>query len=118
LDYYHRAGASVATCYTSLVAAGHRRILFAGMSEITEIASIRAHDFEVELVGTIDSGAEVTSFLGLPVWQRLDDANYYDAILFTALSNPRDLFRRLRGSVDANRIFIPVVLKALLAPGS
>ena len=115
-DYYHRAGAAMATCYTSMVARGYRHILFAGMSELTEIASVRAHDFGVELVGTIDPSTEVDSFLGLPVWRRLGSANYYDAILFTALSNPRDLFKQLQGSTDVDRIFIPAVLKALLEP--
>lgn len=110
LDYYHVAGSSIAECFTALATDGHRQVLLAGMSELAEIASVRAHDHEVQLVGTWDAGATVTRFLGRPVWRELAAAAAYDAVLFTDLAAPSATFTKLAAQVARERIYIPGVL--------
>jgi DNA-binding MarR family transcriptional regulator len=113
LDYYHRAGISIAASLEGVVAAGGHRIVFAGMSELSEIASIRAHDFAVDIIGTIDSGATTDRFLGRPVWIDVPERDF-DAVLFTALANPRDLYFRLLLQFDPNLIHVPAIVAPLL----
>jgi DNA-binding MarR family transcriptional regulator len=110
LDFYHGAGASLTACYAAMAAAGHRRVLFAGMSELAEIASVRAHDHDVELVGTWDGGATVARFLGHPVWRALAEAAPHDAVLFTDMAAPGATWAALQALVPTERLYLPSVL--------
>lgn len=113
LDYYHRAGASIADCYADMVAAGHRAVAFAGMSELSEIASIRSHDFPLRVVGTYDPGATVDRFIGRPVCTNAAEFDC-DAVLFTALANPDTVYACLNESWPAERIFVPSIVAPVL----
>ena len=114
LQYYNRAGESMIECFAGCVAAGHRQLVFAGISELAEIASVRAHDFDIRILGTVDPDATVTRFLGRPVWRTLDQAHDFDAVLFTALANHRALFAEIRARVDPARLIVPGIVKPIL----
>ena len=118
LDYYHRAGAAITRCYAEMAAAQHRVVVFAGMSELSEIASVRAHDFDLDIVGTVDPGAKVSQFIGRPVWTCFDDAQAFDAGMFTALANPRAVHAQMLDHLAAERIFVPDIVAPLLAKES
>jgi predicted transcriptional regulator len=116
LNYYHRAGESIADCFNTCVEVGYRRILFAGMSELSEIASVRAHNFDLEIVGTLDHGASVTEFLGRPVWRDIEQVIPFDAVVFTALAEPLVLFRHLEKALAPERIIVPEIVANVLDP--
>jgi DNA-binding MarR family transcriptional regulator len=113
-DYYHRAGESIGASFVACTAKGYHRLVFAGMSEIAEIASIKAHDYDLEVVGTIDLGATVDRFLGRPVWRSAERAAACDAVLFTALAEPRALLAALLQVVPAERVLVPAIMQPLL----
>ncbi|MGE0858710.1 MAG: winged helix-turn-helix transcriptional regulator [Gammaproteobacteria bacterium] len=113
-DYYHRAGQAVGECFAHCEAQGWRRLVLAGMSEIAEIASIRAHDLDLEILGTIDLGAKVPRFIGRPVWTSTAAAPPCDAVLFTALAEPLDLHAALLAAYPVERVLVPDILKPVL----
>ena len=114
LDYYHRASVSLAASLAAIEADGGRRVLFAGMSELSEIASVRAHDYPLEIDGTVDPGATTERFLGRPVWKTTHAAAPCDAVLVTALAEPERAHALLVEEVGAERVYVPELLEALL----
>lgn len=114
MQYYHSAGQSMRAEFQRCEANGERRVLLAGMSELAEIASVRAHDFDISIIGTLDLGSQVERFLGRPVWLSLDGASKFDVVLFTALSEPWELYTYLRHELAPEQLIVPEVAEALL----
>ncbi len=110
-SYYNRAGRAVSDCFAAMQAADRQRVLCAGMSELTEIASVRRHDFTFELLGTWDAGSTVERFVGLPVWRDFAAVAEWDAVLLTDLADPAAAYARLRREVPADKLYVPDVLR-------
>jgi hypothetical protein len=75
-----------------------------------EIASLRAEEHGIRIVGTFDPTSQRDRFVGQPLWKSLDEAAEYDACMLTALSEPLSLLNLLAGRVPEDRLFIPGVL--------
>ncbi len=82
--------------------------MLCGMSELTEIAYIRAQEFDVELVGVWDANARI--HLDLPVWKTLEEAPSYDACLLTCLENTSEIYEELVLENEVERVFVPEIL--------
>ena len=115
LDFYRRAGASVVRALDDCQARGAQRVMFAGVSELAEIAAIRGQDFPLEIAGTYDPVTTRGVFAGKPVWSRLDAAPACDAVLLTALEQGNEIYRELRASYDESRIVVPDIVGSLLS---
>lgn len=114
-DFYRRASASVHQAFQHCEAAGFRRIAFAGVSELAEVAHVRSHDFALEVVGTWAPGAARTLYLGKPAWPVLP-ADGLDAVVLTALEDCAALYGQLVLDLPPARIVVPELLVALIAP--
>ena len=109
-DFYRKASKSFTSIYRESVGKDWRRLLLCGMSELTEIAYIRAQEFDVELIGIWDPEVIVEKHLGLPVWNALDQVASYDACLVTSLENPGEIFSELLVKNEIERVFVPEIL--------
>jgi DNA-binding MarR family transcriptional regulator len=109
-SFYRRASDSLTHIYKECEEKGWYRILFCGVSELAEIASIRALEHNITVVGTWDPGSDKKQFLHHPVWQSLADANEYDACLLTALSDATAMHELLREQTDIDKILVPSIL--------
>ncbi|MEM7542679.1 MAG: winged helix-turn-helix transcriptional regulator [Pseudomonadota bacterium] len=116
-DYYHRAATSIEESYDQIEISGDRRVLLAGVSEIAEIASVRAHQFEIELIGTVQPTEFKGAFLGRPVWSITEPIPDFDSILFTTLSDAQQFFNALVERFDPKPLVVPAVLQPLLENG-
>ena len=114
LDFYRRASTSIARAFEECQARGARRVLFAGASELAEIAAVRCHDHELEIVGTFDPGQSRQHFVGKPVWHRLDEAPDCDAVLFTALDDCAAVHQQLLTRFDQAQVVVPDIVGSLL----
>ncbi len=111
-DYYNRAGRSIAAAFGEIEAAGHGRIIFVGCSELAEIASVRAYDFELQILGTFDRTHRAPRFIGRPVWRDVADIPPFDAALYTAMSPVGDVNIDFVTSLDGQRFFFPDIVPA------
>lgn len=109
-NYYHRAAQSTDRALREMTEAGAGKVLFVGVSELAEIASVRAHEYAVSIIGTYDNTAEREQFLGRPVWQTINEAGQYDAILFTKVNGSQDAFDALTALAPTAGIYVPDVL--------
>ncbi len=114
LDFYRRASGSIARAFEECQARGAQRVLFAGASELAEIAAVRCHDHALEIVGTFEPGQAREHFIGRPVWHRLDDVPHCDAVLLTALEDSAAIQQQLATRFDEAQVLVPDIVGALL----
>jgi hypothetical protein len=66
--------------------------MLGGISELAEIASIRAHDFNVEIVGVFEPRRSRDTFVGRPVWNCITAEPLVDATIFTTLTSSNETY--------------------------
>lgn len=116
-DFYRRASDSVAAALAECVEAGGRRVVLLGVSELAEIASVRAHDYALEIVGTLDPGSERECFAGKPVWRAVEELPAFDYALYTALPPAEALNAALAGRLAEERLRVPDIVRSVRSPG-
>ena len=109
-DFYRDAGMSLTELFRQCEQAGHRRLLFCGVSELAEIASIRAQEHPLEVIGLFDPNSDKSKYLGLPVWNQLPDTKDFDACVLTALNEPLGIYELLKTQLSKEKIFVPSIL--------
>lgn len=87
------------------------RILLCGMSDLAEIALLRASECEIEIVGLYDPHTERNRFLNKPVWHDLDKCEKHDAYVITDIHAPEITYKDLSRHTSAQHILIPDVLR-------
>lgn len=112
-DFYRRAGASMERALAECQARGAQRVLFAGVSELAEVAVIRGHDFALEMIGTFDPAVERNRFAGKPVWRHLGDAPAWDVVLVTAYGCAQAVTGVLRAAATPQQIVVPDIVPPL-----
>lgn len=109
-DFYRRASESCAAALRACRADGHGRILLCGVSELAEIASLRAEEEGLEVVGTYDPSSARARFVGRPVWRKFSDVSEFDSCILTALDESGELYRDITARLGPGRIRVPNVL--------
>ena len=89
-------------------------MLLCGVSELAEIATLRAGDHGIELVGNYDPDCRDERFLQMPVFHKLGTAPEYDACLLTALEETTVRYEELAGAMGEERLMVPMLLRAAL----
>ncbi|NND81970.1 MAG: winged helix-turn-helix transcriptional regulator [Gammaproteobacteria bacterium] len=100
--------------YSELLAdaalSGHQRLLFAGLSDLTEIAYMRSLQSEVEVMGVYQPGAEKAQFYDLRVHTQLDHCPPFDAIVMTSMEQTHVLLAELEQLFTEQQILVPPML--------
>ena len=109
-DFYRHAGESLSDIYRNCQNNGWHRILFCGISELAEIAAIRAVEHNIQVVGIFDRYAQQERFLRLPVVHSLGDARPHDACMLTAVHDAGDVYNLLVGEVKPDLLLVPSIL--------
>ncbi|MGH8579303.1 MAG: winged helix-turn-helix transcriptional regulator [Gammaproteobacteria bacterium] len=109
-ELYRKAGASFVDLFELCGRRNQHRLLLAGVSELAEIASLRAHDYPVQIIGTYDPNGSLYRFLGLPVWHDLRRAEDFDACVLTDIMQPATCYAGLVAALGESRVLVPAVL--------
>ncbi len=96
---------------TQCAARGWCRIALAGVSDLSEIATLCATDGAVELVGIVDPSRTEPTYAGLPVVASLKMLGGVDAVVITELKAPQAAFDRLIEVFPQDRVLAPPLLK-------
>lgn len=62
-------------------------VVFCGLSEPAEVASLRAQEYNIALLGVDDPEANTGKFLGSPIGKRTSELAEADVLILTALMN-------------------------------
>jgi len=109
-DFYRRAGDSLTKAFNLCESQNKNSVLLCGVSELAEIASLRAYGHKIDIIGVFDPYSKKKNLLHLEVWQRLDDAESFDVCVVTALDDTVSLVDLLRQQVGEDDILIPSIL--------
>jgi DNA-binding MarR family transcriptional regulator len=110
LSFYRQSAESCSSAFAECAQRGWRRVLLCGVSELAEIALLRAMESEVDVVGIYDPGAESARFLGRPVWRNLQEVPPFDACVVTDLSDPLRAYKDAATQMGGSRVWVPDVL--------
>lgn len=109
-DFYRHAGHSIVEIYQQCETNNWNKLLLCGVSELAEIASIRATEHNITIVGFWDPDCDKKDNLNYPVWTRLDEADNHDACVLTALNNTQSLYQLLKNNTVNGNILVPSIL--------
>lgn len=114
--FYRQAGDSCKRVFESCQAAGWNTVVLCGLSELAEIAYLRAHEQRIEIVGLYDPQARNEFFFKVGVFCRLADLPEHDALVLTDVQDAGAFLEQLaREQVDTARILIPDLLGVRLS---
>jgi DNA-binding MarR family transcriptional regulator len=108
--FYRKAGESCLRVFLECERRGWRRVLLYGVSDLAEIATLRAQDQAVQVVGIVDSHTARRRFAGVPVWQHFRQAQPFDACVLTELGSPLHSYEQLLQEVAKDRLLVPDIL--------
>ncbi len=109
-EFYRKASESCVQAFDLCKDKSWSRILLCGVSELAEIASLRAQDHGIVIVGTYDPDSERKQFLDRPVWSSLDAAFDCDAFMLTSLSEPDARYKDVASKVGHEKVLVPNIL--------
>jgi len=109
--FYRKAGESCLKMFMECEQRGWRRALLYGMSDLAEIAILRAQERDVRIVGVVDSHTERRRFGGVPVWGQFNQAEAFDVCMLTELNSPSVSYEQLLTEVDKDRVLVPDILR-------
>jgi DNA-binding MarR family transcriptional regulator len=110
-EFYRQAGESCLRAFDLCREQEWRNVVLCGVSDLAEIASLRAIERGIEIPGTFDPASGQPRFLGKPVWKHIDEVAPADAWLLTDLSSPLTVYEHLLTVVDRDRLLVPDVLR-------
>ncbi len=108
--FYRKAGDSCLRVFAHCKLKGWNRILLCGLSDLTEIAALRAGETDLAIVGIYDPKATREKVLNRPVWPVWKEAPSFDACLVTDLTAPKLMLKSLAARVERERILVPDIL--------
>lgn len=110
-EFYRRAGDSCRHVFDVCEKRDWRTLLLCGVSDLAEIATVRASERNIRIVGVHDPASSSTHFLNRRIWQNLNEAESHDAVVLTDLDDPQASYQRLQKLLMPERILIPDVLR-------
>jgi DNA-binding MarR family transcriptional regulator len=110
LTLFRQAGDSYSELFDHCEKEAWRSVLFAGLSDLAEIAYLRSIEKQVSVAGIYEPSAGTSSGFGVPVLSKFPGPGVVDAVLITTLADPLDVAARLEQYIDASRILMPPLL--------
>ena len=112
--FFRRAREQISELMRDCTEQGLPRIAFAGVSDLTEVGTLCAHDHPVKLVGIVDAERAGQQYCGLPVRGTLEELAPVDVVIVTSLTNAESIFHAMEQELGPGRVRAP----QLLAVGS
>jgi len=109
--FFRKARAQCADALETCDQAGWQRVALAGVSDLCDVLSLSAGDYDLRLVGIVDRRSDKSHFARLPVVRRLADMDNFDAVIITDLDEPQTTYQFLLSSLPAERILTPDLLQ-------
>jgi DNA-binding MarR family transcriptional regulator len=110
--FFRQARTDCSGLFRSAKAGGVNRVIFAGQSDLAEIAALCAMEHGIEIVGVVQDGATQREFIGLPVFDNFDAVlGAFDAVLVTNVTNVREAWEAAVARFGTERVFVPELLR-------
>jgi DNA-binding MarR family transcriptional regulator len=111
LSFYREAGNSCSRLLDECERNRWQRLLLCGVSDLAEIATLRAMERDFTIVGIYDPTSGREQFLGQRVWKVLDQADTHDARMLTDIAEPRERHAEISSHPGDIPLLVPDVLR-------
>jgi hypothetical protein len=109
LRFYRRAGDSCKELFDGCVNRGWYSVVLCGMSDLAEIASIKAMESGVNIIGIFEPDVANNTLLGKAILRDVTEITA-DAMMVTSLKDPAGYYEKLSGIIEKDRILVPDIL--------
>jgi DNA-binding MarR family transcriptional regulator len=109
--FFRRAREQMSALMAECVATGRRRIVLVGISDLAEVATLCAHDHDIELVAIVDPDHAGTRFYGLPVYGALSECGPVGAAIVTDLTASGEVYHKLVAEFGVERVLAARLLR-------
>ena len=112
LSLYQEARSACRDQIQAALNAGMDGFIFTGRGVLSEIALLTLLEFDnIRLSGVYVEDASLEPFLQQPVVHDLTRIGKTDAVIFTEINQPLDMYRRIRDVLPEDRILMPHLLR-------
>ncbi len=108
--FYRKAGDSCRDAFQRCQKQGWNRVVLCGVSDLAEIASLRALEHDIEIAGVYDPGHARERFLNREVVAAMDACEPFDGCLLTDLSDPQATYSDIVDQVSMEGVVVPDIL--------
>lgn len=109
-NFYRQAGESCRRVFEQCKTTGITSVVLCGLSELAEIAYVRAHEHDLQIVGMLDPHSERAQFFKLDVSRKMEALPNYDALIITDVNDPVGCYTLLKSQAGFKPILIPDLL--------
>jgi DNA-binding MarR family transcriptional regulator len=110
--FFRQAKTECSELFGLASARGLDRMLLLGQSDLAQIATLCAIEQGVTIVGLVDSGVDVSLFVGVPVFPKIDAVDVaFDAVLVADMTNARSTSEAAIERLGIERVLIPNLLR-------
>jgi len=109
-SFYREAADSCRRVFQQCREQGWNEVALCGVSDLAEIASLRAAEAEVSIVAIYEPEYQGEKFLSIPVFKNLAEISA-DALILTDYQNPVARYKQIREQMDPDRILVPDILR-------
>ena len=110
LALFRESGDEYQQVFEACLAAGHRRVVFVGISDLTEIAYMRSLQSDIEVQAVYQPDFDKEQFFDLQVLAQPPRTDSFDALVMTSMEQTNSLLDELYDYVDESRIVVPSLL--------
>ena len=110
-SFYRQAANSCLAVFQMCDKRGWKHIMLCGVSDLAEIASIKATESGIEILGTYDPHSDHQRFVGKPVFRNYDGVPACDAWLLTDVRSPKLMQEHLLTLVPTEKLIVPDILR-------
>lgn len=115
--FFREAKNDCAVLVKTAQAKNFSRVVFAGKSDLAEIASLCVSEAGITVVAIVDPAANAERFLGVPVFKSWTELTQpFDCIIVTDLVSTRPICQQLLKNFETERVLIPALLRQRLRP--
>jgi DNA-binding MarR family transcriptional regulator len=110
LALFRQSGDEYSGVFDHCVSLGQSRVLLAGLSDLTEIAVMRALQSQIELIAIYQPGFQRHEFFGVPLVDQRIECDSFDVIVFTSMEQTRELVLELEVLYGTDKLIVPSML--------
>lgn len=110
LTLFRQSGESYSQLFAHCEAKDNRRIVLAGISDLTEIALMRATQADVRIVAIYQPNASREAYFGVPVIERVAKLVDFDCVVLTSMEQTTELLAELETALAPEQIVVPSLL--------
>ena len=108
--FYRRASESCARVLDECSQRRWRRVVLCGVSDLAEIAALRALETEIDVVAVFDPASDLARLVTRPVWRSLGAASTYDGLVLTDVRAAPETYAQVVAVVGRDRVLVPDIL--------